>query len=283
MAGATTCPTCGQLVTAPAPILLVTCPCGTRVQLNGHSAGASSAQPVDLYDVLGVDRSASTEELRAAYRRRARETHPDAGGDVGAFHAVQAAWEVLGDPERRRAYDRTGARPRVSGPVTVPDLLGVSALIAVRRVATSGLTPRIGLSAVSDTDPLRDLVIGQDPAPGTAATAGQAVTIVVAGSDAGVLWRGLRRDADRVADAVREQAAHAAAVAVDTGRRALIAAVRLAALLFVIAAAVVIGVYDATSGLIVLAVGGSLIAWSAMRSARRRARSASGRRRVRHR
>jgi hypothetical protein len=274
---------CGQLVTAPAPILLVTCSCGARVQLRGHSDGSSTAQPVDLYEVLGVDRSASADDVRSAYRQRARETHPDAGGDVGAFQTVQAAWEVLGDPERRRAYDRTGARPLGSGGVAVPDLLGVSALTAVRRVATSGLTPRIGLSPVSDTDPLRDLVIGQDPAPGTAAVAGQAVTIVVAGSDAGVLWRGLRRDADRVADAVRDQAAHAAAVAVDTGRRALITALRLAALLFVIAAAVVIGVYDAVSGLIVLAVGGSLVAWSAMQSTRRRANVGSGRRRVRHR
>ena len=271
------------MVSAPAPILLVTCSCGARVRLNGHRGGASNAQPVDLYDVLGVDRSASADEVRTAYRQRARETHPDAGGDVGAFHAVQAAWEVLGDPDRRRAYDRTGARPLGSGGVTVPDLLGVSALIAVRRVAMSGLTPRIGLSPVRDTDPLRDLVIGQDPAPGSAAQTGQAVTIVVAGSDAGVLWRGLRRDADRVVDAVREQAAHAAAVAVDTGRRALVTAIRMAALLFVIGAAVVIGVYDATSGLIVLAIGGSLVAWSAMRSTRRRPNVGSGRRRVGHR
>lgn len=60
----------------------------------------------DLYDELGVDRDASTAEIKRAYRRLARRHHPDAGGDAGRFLAVQQAWEVLRDPRGRAAYDQ---------------------------------------------------------------------------------------------------------------------------------------------------------------------------------
>ncbi|MPV36983.1 J domain-containing protein [Georgenia subflava] len=71
---------------------------------------ASGATP---YDVLGVDRHASAEDLRRAYRRRQRQTHPDLGGDPAAFHAVQLAWERVGTAAGRAEYDRTaGGAPR---------------------------------------------------------------------------------------------------------------------------------------------------------------------------
>lgn len=57
------------------------------------------------YAVLGVPAHASDAELRAAYRRRLRETHPDTGGRAADFHAVQRAWEQVGTPEARAAYD----------------------------------------------------------------------------------------------------------------------------------------------------------------------------------
>lgn len=69
----------------------------------------------DLYDVLGVDRDASREEIKRAYRRRARELHPDAGGDEEAFKEVTRAYEVLSDPERRALYDRFGEDALRSG------------------------------------------------------------------------------------------------------------------------------------------------------------------------
>ena len=56
------------------------------------------------FAVLGVEPDASTETIRAAYRRAARRAHPDTGGSVEEFGAVQAAWEVLSDPGRRAAY-----------------------------------------------------------------------------------------------------------------------------------------------------------------------------------
>ena len=64
----------------------------------------------DLYQLLGVARDASREEIALAWRRRARDEHPDARhGDDGAparFRALAEAWQVLGDPGRRAAYDR---------------------------------------------------------------------------------------------------------------------------------------------------------------------------------
>ena len=60
------------------------------------------------YEVLGVSPSATDEELRRAYRRKLRQSHPDVGGSAASFHAVQLAWERIGSPESRAAYD--GAR-----------------------------------------------------------------------------------------------------------------------------------------------------------------------------
>jgi molecular chaperone DnaJ len=61
----------------------------------------------DPYKVLGVRETASSEEVQEAYRRLAKAYHPDRSGEdtVNQFRAIQEAWETLGDPERRRAYD----------------------------------------------------------------------------------------------------------------------------------------------------------------------------------
>ncbi|MHB1173021.1 MAG: J domain-containing protein [Lacisediminihabitans sp.] len=67
------------------------------------------------YEVLGVSASASADELRRAYRRMLRETHPDTGGNPARFHAVQRAWERVGRPADRAAYDR-GRSPASSEP-----------------------------------------------------------------------------------------------------------------------------------------------------------------------
>src|SRR5215213_4809312 len=70
---------------------------------------------VNLYAILGVERSASPDEVRAGYRRAARASHPDLHpGDASAierFKQVQLAYEVLGDPARRAAYDAPATPP----------------------------------------------------------------------------------------------------------------------------------------------------------------------------
>lgn len=63
------------------------------------------------YAVLGVTQHASPAELKRAFRRRLRETHPDAGGDPAQFVRVQLAWEQVGTPEARARYD-AGSGPR---------------------------------------------------------------------------------------------------------------------------------------------------------------------------
>ena len=59
----------------------------------------------DLYEVLQVDRQADVEVIRAAYRTLARKHHPDFCGDAVRMVAINEAWSILRDEERRAAYD----------------------------------------------------------------------------------------------------------------------------------------------------------------------------------
>ncbi len=62
----------------------------------------------DYYDVLGIKRGASAEEVKKAFRRLARKHHPDAGGDEERFKEINEAYEVLSDEEKRAQYDQYG-------------------------------------------------------------------------------------------------------------------------------------------------------------------------------
>jgi DnaJ-class molecular chaperone len=59
----------------------------------------------DYYSTLGVDRSASADEIKRAYRRMANQHHPDKGGDTQKFQQIQEAYETLGDAQKKAQYD----------------------------------------------------------------------------------------------------------------------------------------------------------------------------------
>ena len=70
-----------------------------------HPTPLAGPPIVDPYAVLGVSQTATAAEIKAAYRALVKRHHPDAGGDDQRILALNAAWEVLGDGERRRRYD----------------------------------------------------------------------------------------------------------------------------------------------------------------------------------
>lgn len=66
-----------------------------------------------LYNVLGVDKDATPEDVKRAYRKAAMETHPDKGGTPEKFALVKLAADVLGDAKRRAHYNETGQTEKV--------------------------------------------------------------------------------------------------------------------------------------------------------------------------
>ena len=73
----------------------------------------------DYYDVLGISREAHAREIKRAYKKSVKKWHPDLHPDdpVGRvkIQEINDAYEVLGDPEKRRAYDRRIEEERISG------------------------------------------------------------------------------------------------------------------------------------------------------------------------
>lgn len=100
---------------------------------------------IDLYRVLGIRKNASAATIERAYRRKAKETHPDRGGSADAFGQVDLAYRVLSDSTARAHYDATGeATPPAhdnSMADVSPILLGLLAAV-LKGFAAQGRTPK---------------------------------------------------------------------------------------------------------------------------------------------
>ena len=59
----------------------------------------------DYYNVLGISKGASVDEIKSAYKKLALKNHPDRGGDKDVFQKIQQAYEVLSDDNKRSEYD----------------------------------------------------------------------------------------------------------------------------------------------------------------------------------
>src|SRR3954454_3526160 len=81
----------------------------------------------DYYEALGVPRDAGEEDIRRAYRKLARQYHPDVNKEPDAedrFKEISEAYEVLRDPEKREKYDRFGSNWKAGQDVSGADGFG---------------------------------------------------------------------------------------------------------------------------------------------------------------
>lgn len=114
---------------------------------------------MDFYEILGVERDASIETIRQAYRQKAKVAHPDAGGDAERFKELERAARTLTDPERRKKYD---ASSMVSDDVDNTDALALRRIgNVIETILMSDPAPdrRDFIASVRET--LRDLIDDQ--------------------------------------------------------------------------------------------------------------------------
>lgn len=65
----------------------------------------------NYYDILGIKKDASPEDIKRAYRRLAHEHHPDKGGNTERFKEINEAYQILSDPRKKAQYDQFGSVP----------------------------------------------------------------------------------------------------------------------------------------------------------------------------
>ncbi len=118
---------------SPAPQRLLRTRGVTQARIKLWLARHARAMP-SLYELLDVAPSASTEEVRVAYKTKAMSAHPDRGGDRAAWAAIQRAYDTLSDLQARAAYDRKreagGDEAAAGGTLTVAQKFGSGAFDA---------------------------------------------------------------------------------------------------------------------------------------------------------
>ena len=84
-------------------------PFGGFEEMGGRSRGPpKEVNNTKYYELLGVDKNASMDDIKKAFRKLALKNHPDRGGDKEKFQELQNAYEVLSDKEKRDIYDKYG-------------------------------------------------------------------------------------------------------------------------------------------------------------------------------
>jgi len=78
----------------------------------------------DYYKLLGVEKAASADEIKRAFRKKAHEHHPDKGGNAETFKKLNEAYQTLSDPEKRQRYDTFGSSPGGAGGFNTSDYEG---------------------------------------------------------------------------------------------------------------------------------------------------------------
>jgi curved DNA-binding protein len=117
----------------------------------------------DHYATLGVARTATADEIKRAFRKLASQHHPDKGGDTARFQQIQAAYDVLGDPAKRQAYDNP--QPQFQG---FPNGFGAqfnmgdifSQMFGQHMAGSAAQHPRRNHMRMSLWITLRDVVLG---------------------------------------------------------------------------------------------------------------------------
>jgi hypothetical protein len=78
----------------------------------GGRAPRGDVDTTKLYETLEVEKEVEQKEIKKAYRKLSRTHHPDKGGDEHKFKEINAAYEILSDPEKRAMYDKYGLEVR---------------------------------------------------------------------------------------------------------------------------------------------------------------------------
>lgn len=84
---------------------------------------------IDPYETLGLERDADGDAIKTAYRKAAKTAHPDSGGDTEEFGRLQACYDLLKDPVRRKVYDSTGYDPQLADPRDLKGILMLETLV----------------------------------------------------------------------------------------------------------------------------------------------------------